>query len=173
MTQGILQGFVPNQGDAWQYTMKAISNFYNEVGKRSAGDSGVDSQNHAARASLAPFLESVGLLAQRTAELHLALVSPAAATEPDFAAEPFDDKFQRSFEDALLELTNRIFGELRHAKDRLPDKAKPKVEKALASEPQIIERFHAPLSKPIRAVRTRIHGDFRLGQVLYTGADFV
>ena len=36
MTQGILQGFVPNQGDAWQYTMKSISNFYNEVGKSSA-----------------------------------------------------------------------------------------------------------------------------------------
>src|SRR6202048_3602088 len=109
MTQGILQSFVPNLGDAWQYTMKAISNFYNEVGKRSAGDSGVDSLNEAARASIAPFLESVGLLARRTAELHLALASSAAATEPDFAPEAFDEKFQRSFEDALLELTNRIF----------------------------------------------------------------
>ena len=173
ITQGILQGFVPNQGDAWQYTMKSISHFYNEVGKSSAQGPAAASQNHAARASIAPFLESVGLLARRTAELHLALASSAAATEPDFAAEPFDDKFQRSFEDALLELTNRIFGELRHAKDRLPENAKPKVEKALASEPQIIERFHAALSKPIRAVRTRIHGDFHLGQVLYTGADFV
>src|ERR1700686_780550 len=173
MTQGILQGFVPNQGDAWQYTMKSISNFYNEVGKSSAGGSVAESQNDAARASIAPFLESVGLLARRTAELHLALVSAEAATEPDFAPEPFDDKFQRSFEDALLELTNRIFGQLRHAQDRLPENAKAKVEKVLASEPQIIERFHAALSRPIRAVRTRIHGDYHLRQVLYTGADFV
>jgi trehalose synthase-fused probable maltokinase len=173
MTQGILQGFVPNQGDAWQYTMKSISSFYNEVGKNSAEGSVADSQNEDARESIAPFLESVGLLARRTAELHLALVSPAAATEPDFAPEPFDDKFQRSFEDALLELTNRIFGQLRHAQDRLPENAKAKVEKVLASEPQIIERFHAALSSPIRAVRTRIHGDYHLGQVLHTGADFV
>ena len=99
-------------------------------------------------------------------------MSPAAATEPDFAPEPFDDKFQRSFEDALLELTNRIFGQLRYAQDRLPENAKPKVEKVLGSEPQIIERFHAALSSPIRAVRTRIHGDFHLGQVLYTGVGF-
>src|ERR1700688_3848059 len=173
MTQGILQGFVPNQGDAWQYTMKSISAFYNEVGKNSAeGDVG-NSRNDTARALIAPFLESVGLLARRTAELHLALVSPAAAAEPDFAPEPFDDTFQRGFEDALLELTNRIFWQLRHAHDRLPENAKPKVQRVLASEPQIIERFHAARSKPIRAVRTRIHGDYHLGQVLYTGADFV
>lgn len=173
MTQGILQGFVPNQGDAWQYTMKSISNFYNEVGKSLAESSVADLQNNAARASIATFLESVGLLARRTAELHLALASPAAATEADFAPEPFDDKFQRGFEDALLELTNRIFGQLRHAQDRLPENARPKVEKVLASELEIIERFRAALSKPIRAVRTRIHGDYHLGQVLYTGADFV
>jgi trehalose synthase-fused probable maltokinase len=173
MTQGILQGFVPNQGDAWQYTMKSISAFYNEVGKNSAKGGVADSRNDTARALVAPFLESVGLLARRTAELHLALASPAAAAEPDFAPEPFDDTFQRSFEDALSELTNRIFRQLRHAHDRLPENAKPKVEKVLGSEPQIIERFHAALSAPIRAVRTRIHGDYHLGQVLYTGADFV
>jgi maltose alpha-D-glucosyltransferase / alpha-amylase len=173
MTQGILQGFVPNQGDAWQYTMKSISNFYGEVAKSSANGSTAELGRGAARALIAPFLESVGLLARRTAELHLALASPAAAAEPDFAPEPFDDKFQRSFEDALLELTNRIFGQLRHAQDRVPENAKTKVERVLASEPRIIERFHAALSRPVRAVRTRIHGDYHLGQVLYTGSDFV
>src|SRR6202162_6015809 len=173
MTQGILQGFVPNQGDAWQYTMKSISAFYNEVGKNSAERGVADSRNDTARALIASFLQSVGLLGRRTAELHLVLASPAAAAETDFAPEPFDDTFQRGFEDALLELTNRIFRQLRHAHDRLTENEKPNVEKVLDSEPQIIERFHAALSAPIRAVRTRIHGDYHLGQVLYTGADLV
>jgi trehalose synthase-fused probable maltokinase len=173
MTQGILQGFVANQGDAWQYTMKSISNFYNEVGKSSAEAPLAEAQKDDARGLIAPFLEAVGLLARRTAELHLALASAAAGMEPDFAPEAFDEQFQQSFEDALLELTNGIFAQLRHAQDRLPENAKPKAENVLASEAEIIERFHASLSRPIRAVRTRIHGDYHLGQVLYTGADFV
>ena len=119
------------------------------------------------------------MLARRTAELHLALASPAAAIEPDFAPEPFDDKSQRSFEDALLELTNRIFGQLRHAAAKPAARkyappARPKIR--WRKKPQIIERFHAAtLGKvpAIRAVRTRIHGDYHLGQVLYTGTDFV
>ena len=40
MTQGILQAFVANQGDAWQYTMKSISSFYNEVAEVAAEPSG-------------------------------------------------------------------------------------------------------------------------------------
>src|SRR6202795_672952 len=113
--------------------MKAISNFYNEVGKSSANGPAAELGREAALALIAPFLESVGLLARRTAELHLVLASPAAAAEPDFAPEPFDDTFQQGFEDALLELTNRIFRQLRHAHNRLPENAKLKVEKVLGS----------------------------------------
>src|SRR6202035_104387 len=45
MTQGILQGFVPNQGDAWQSTMKSISNSYNEVSRSLPGAFVAESQN--------------------------------------------------------------------------------------------------------------------------------
>src|ERR1700730_7649557 len=60
MTQGILQSFVPNQGDAWQYTMKSISSFYNEVSKNYAAALVPETQSGGVRASIAPFLESVG-----------------------------------------------------------------------------------------------------------------
>ena len=34
-------------------------------------------------------------------------------------------------------------------------------------------RFDALLDQPIHALRSRIHGDYHLGQVLYTGQDFM
>jgi maltose alpha-D-glucosyltransferase/alpha-amylase len=171
MTQGILQAFVANQGDAWEYTMKSISNFYNEVAAVPAEQAGLPSQKSPARVSLDAFLDSVGLLARRTAELHVALASDFG--DEDFAPEAFDANFQRGFERSVQELTQRVFGQLRQAKDPLPETVKSRAEEILFSEQRIAERFHSALSYPIQAMRTRIHGDYHLGQVLYTGTDFV
>ncbi len=173
MTQGILQTFVVNQGDAWQYTMKSISSFYNEVANGSADGDLTREQSNSAHSSIGPFLESVGLLAKRTAELHLALASAPAAQDPEFAPEAFDAKFQEGFEQALLELTQRIFRQLRKTSEHLPEATKSKAMDVLAAEDHIVQRFHSALGHPIRALRTRIHGDYHLGQVLYTGTDFV
>jgi maltose alpha-D-glucosyltransferase/alpha-amylase len=173
MTQGILQAFVVNQGDAWQYTMKSISRFYREVGNVSISGAITTDQESSARALIAPFLDSTGLLARRTAELHLALASPAASQDADFSPEPFDANFQEGFAQALEELTGRVFRQLRKANEHFPAVAKNKAVEVLAAEDDIRNRFHAALSNPIHAVRTRIHGDYHLGQVLYTGSDFV
>ena len=171
MMQGILQAFVANQGDAWQYTMKAISSFYNEVTAIPAERADLPPLESPARASLDTFLDSVGLLARRTAELHVALASDFG--DEDFAPEPFDTNFQRGFERSVQELTKRVFGQLRQGKDHLPETVKARAEEILSSEQRIAERFHSALSNPIHAMRTRIHGDYHLGQVLYTGTDFV
>jgi maltose alpha-D-glucosyltransferase/alpha-amylase len=173
MTQGILQAFVANQGDARQYTMKSISNFYREVGSISLHGAPTGVQENSLRARMAPFLNSVALLARRTGELHLALASEATAQDADFSPEPFDGNFQAGFEQALEELTNRVFRQLRKANEHFPAAAKNKAVEVLAAEDDIRRRFHAALSNPIRALRTRIHGDYHLGQVLYTGSDFV
>jgi len=171
MTQGILQAFVANQGDAWQYTMKAISSFYNEAAAIPAERAGLPPQESPSRVSLDAFLDSVGLLARRTAELHVALASDFG--DEDFAPEPFNVDFQRGFERSVEELTKRVFGQLRQVKDHLPETAKARAEEILSSEQRIAERFHSALRNPIQAMRARIHGDYHLGQVLYTGTDFV
>ena len=45
--------------------------------------------------------------------------------------------------------------------------------KVLDLQGEVLNRFRTVLSRKITAKRTRIHGDFHLGQVLYTGKDYV
>ncbi len=173
MTQGILQAYVPNHGDAWNYTMKSISNFYYAVAESASRRPPSLPENlpENARESLMKFLDSATLLARRTAEMHLALASDEH--DPAFGPEMFDAKFQQNFEHSLLQLTQRVFAELRDAENRLPENVAPKAQEVLSREPEITQRFKSALSHPLHALRTRIHGDYHLGQVLYTGADFM
>ena len=43
----------------------------------------------------------------------------------------------------------------------------------LAAEERVLERFRRLTSRKLAAERIRTHGDYHLGQVLYTGRDFV
>ena len=50
---------------------------------------------------------------------------------------------------------------------------KVEAERVLEAESELLKTFATAFRQPIAAMRTRIHGDYHLGQVLYTGSDFV
>src|SRR5882724_416448 len=183
MCLGILQAFVPNVGDAWQFTLKALSSFWKEARKYSEGHVGRLSQHAEPVAAygqnlpaplldyISPYLDAVRLLGKRTAELHLALASEPA--DPAFAPEPYTASFQRAFKETLQTLTERNLALLRMKLHDLPPELHEKAKDLTARQNDILQRYDAALAHPIQAMRTRIHGDYHLGQVLYTGSDFV
>ncbi len=183
MTLAILQGFVPNEGDAWAYTLDVLRSYFDAVLARPALDapdtpttlaalleaSGADEPT-LAEDLVGGYLERVRLLGQRTAELHLAL---ASGTGPDFAPEPFTQLYQRSIYQGVRALTVQTFEGLRKLLPTLPASARAAAEAALASEGPLLARFQRIVGVRIDAARTRIHGDYHLGQVLFTGKDFM
>ena len=183
MCLGILQAFVPNVGDAWQFTLKALSSYWKESGRYSGGSLGPVPQHDppvaAYRpnlptpilASISPYLDTVELLGKRTAELHLALASES--TDPAFAPEPYTAHFQRAFKETLHTLTERNLALLGAKLNELPPELRDKAKNLTARQGEILRRYDSVLGSPIQAMRTRIHGDYHLGQVLYTGSDFV
>ena len=184
MSLGILQAFVPNVGDAWQFTLKALSSFWKEARKYSGAHFGRRVSQHAGPVAaygqnlsaplldhISPYLDAVRLLGKRTAELHLALASEP--TDPVFAPEPYTASFQRAFKETVQRLTERNLALLEMKLHELPPELREKAKDLTARRSEILQRYEAALASPIQAMRTRIHGDYHLGQVLYTGSDFV
>jgi trehalose synthase-fused probable maltokinase len=129
-TLGILQGFVANQGDAWQFTLRAVSDAFGRGSKVPSEITHVPPtrtnplsiyQNElpgAARDWLGGYAADVELLAKRTAEMHAALASDS--TDRAFAPEPFTNSYQDLFEESSLESLASVFAVLRQRLPALP-----------------------------------------------------
>ncbi|PWU13590.1 MAG: maltose alpha-D-glucosyltransferase [Verrucomicrobia bacterium] len=117
------------------------------------------------------YVELARLLGQRTGELHLALAAEAA--DPAFAPEPFTPFYQRARFQSMRNLALQNLELLRRSLGQAPEAVRPLAEKVAALQPEIIKRLRALHAAPISARRIRCHGNFHLGEVLYTGKDFV
>jgi trehalose synthase-fused probable maltokinase len=178
---GILQAFVSNQGDAWQFTLKALAGYYEQAAHSEIRPDAIPHGTPLAltertippqtQTRIGPYLESARLLGRRTAELHLALSS--APDDPVFRPEPFRAEDGRVFCDSALDLLTRTFELLRQKRRDLPMHAQEDAQRVLESEEKIRRRFRRLPELQVTAMRCRIHGDYHLGQVLFTGDDFI
>jgi len=183
MTLGILQEFVGNEGDAWSYTLDSLGRFFDRMQLAWGQQDGavlvpaeplIDLAEREMSADdferIGTYVPTVRLLGERTAELHIAL---ASGKGKDFEPEPFSELYQRSLYDSMRSLTKKNLRLLRQRLSALPAATLPAAEWVLAAEDRLLERFHRLTSRKLAAERIRTHGDYHLGQVLYTGRDFV
>jgi maltose alpha-D-glucosyltransferase/alpha-amylase len=117
-----------------------------------------------------PYLESARLLGVRTAQLHHVLAT--ASNEPAFAAEPINSFHQRSIYQGSRTQVAETFTLLSRRRDLVPAEDQPLVDDVLRLQPLLIDRLRSIIAGPIDALRSRIHGDFHAGQVLWSGSDF-
>jgi maltose alpha-D-glucosyltransferase/alpha-amylase len=125
----------------------------------------------AASRTIGAYLESARLLGRRTAELHNALASDPS--DPAFAPERITPQDQRSIYQSLSGLSMRSTELLRSQLKKLPEDAREEAKQVLDLEPRIASILKSFLSRRLTTTRIRVHGDYHLGQVLYTGHDFV
>ena len=182
ITLGILHGYVQNEGDAWRYTLDSLGQFFERVLvhpevelQMPAGTCLLDNANETVPEEIGnligPYLTPAQLLGQRTAEMHLAFGS--AVDDPNFVPEPFSITYQRALFHGMRSFAHQVMQRLESRVRYLPDDVKESARKVIGLENSIVEKYQEVTRNKITGMRTRNHGDYHLGQVLYTGNDFI
>jgi len=121
--------------------------------------------------SIGPFLQQADQLGRTTAGMHAALASDP--DDPAFAPEGFTGLYQRSVYQAMRTRTRRAIQLLERVLKAHPDQAEGPIAELLGRGDDVLARFGHLKDDRLSGARTRTHGDYHLGQVLWTGRDYV
>jgi maltose alpha-D-glucosyltransferase/alpha-amylase len=180
---GLLQNKIPNQGEAWTMMLEALSRYYEKIlaevkSKKTALPDLVEKDRLYFKDTPEVVRNLIGsvtyeravLLGKRTAEMHIALASDES--DEDFCPERFSQHYQRSVYSQHRKLANEKIDALANRKENLPEHIAEEAQKIIDLKEEILNCFSRIYSDKVDAAKTRVHGDYHLGQVLYNGKDF-
>ncbi len=182
MVLGVLDQFVRNEGDGWQHATETVGLYFDQVLTRFPRKpqaripegfylDWVDQPVPAlARNLIGSYLDVAALLGLRSAQMHLAL--GARSDNPAFAPEPFGELYQKSLHQQMRSNASQAWALLVRNRALFPRELLPVVRRLIGRRSELFRIFSPLLKEKISGMRIRCHGDFHLGQVLYTGKDF-
>ena len=116
------------------------------------------------------YLALMRTLGRRTAELHIAFAT--ASGDPAFDPEPIEARDLAAWTKRAAEVATHAFDRLLQRRNALSS-GQADAEVLLARRADILRHIERSLPVKPRGSKTRLHGDYHLGQVLLTQNDFV
>jgi maltose alpha-D-glucosyltransferase/alpha-amylase len=151
-TVALLQGYVPNQGDGWSYTLS-----YLERALETSLAKGVDPKSvHGAYVTL------MQTLAARTAELHRAFAIRSG--DPAFEPEPLGAEDVQAWKAKVRQEADHTLSLLQKNES---------AQRLVARRAELFALIDGCAAPKGAGLKTRHHGDYHLGQVLIANNDFV
>jgi len=161
MTLALLQAFVMNQGDGWDYTVNYLVRFLED--RRTGAPLPEDAHGL--------YLALMKTLAIRTAELHVALSRPSS--DPAFSPEPITASDIETWRSHALAEAGKTLDLLANNTAQLSPEVAADAESLLKRRALLLRRIEASAATVPKGIKTRRHGDYHLGQVLVRRNDFI
>lgn len=164
-SSGIIQEFVKNKGDMWNYSVAYIKEKLRQ---------GYETQTSLTEHNCPEFMRLIDNLGLKTQEMFDALSKDD--DNPNFTPQEADDRFLHIYQNQMKVLLFQTKRNIAENVDSLPEPTKSQTRRLLKGWDKLTSNFvNQQVGKIERASEKeavcRVHGDFHLGQVLVTKDD--
>jgi maltose alpha-D-glucosyltransferase/alpha-amylase len=157
----VAQAFVRNQGDAWTWTLDQFNRALDELSTEDGAEARAD--------NVADYSAIAAMIGKRLGEMHSVLARSSA--DPAFAPETAAEPDVKVWIERATSLLDRAFRRVRDHKNWEDEKQAARAELLLSQQPSLEKTLRRLAQTGIGSPKTRIHGDFHLGQVLVASGD--
>jgi maltose alpha-D-glucosyltransferase/alpha-amylase len=168
----MLQQQVPSRGSAWELALDSVEAYCERAlieqrQRTERGDTSPPTPEEI-RELIGAYCATAELLGRRTADLHHTL---AGLEGEGFGARPLDTAGLAAMAQDISGQVERALELLRNAEGSLSEQTRHAAARLVELKPAIVARLERLRELPDGGMRTRIHGDFHLGQVLEADGD--
>ena len=159
----VIQHFLDSQGDAWEWT---LNNLDRAVRDEIAGGVSLHENQFSALDELQAFNR---LLGQRLGEMHCALA--AQTDDPAFAYESTSEANVEQWAKSVSDQLEQALARLEEHRASFERKDSTAVGQLLERRDALLAQVQRLAARTLGGLRTRVHGDLHLGQVLVVQGD--
>ena len=177
----VVHALVPNAIDGWEHALSHAADYFARVGPLPGAEAQAFGSNGSPldlvgrpldgpRRLIGEYLDAAATLGAQTAALHLTLArGTGAALEP----EPLTVEDLTALVESTRARARRALALLASARPRINGRGGARAARLIGAQPALFERLEAIARTPIDALRTRVHQDYHLGQLLWNGSRYV